>query len=58
EECEFHVVGSTEADPMNNIISDESPVGKSLLGKKIGEMAEAALPNGESARYEVLSISK
>ena len=58
EECEFHVVGSTEADPMNNIISDESPVGKSLLGKKIGEMAQAVLPSGETARYEVLSISK
>ncbi len=58
DECEFHVVGSTEADPMNNIISDESPVGKSLLGKKIGEMAQAELPNGESTRYEVLSISK
>ncbi len=58
EECEFHVVGSTEADPMNNVISDESPVGKSLLGKKVGEMAEASLPSGEVTRYEVLSISK
>ena len=58
DECEFHVVGSTEADPMNNVISDESPVGKSLLGKKVGEMAEAELPNGEMTKFEVLSISK
>ncbi|HPD88990.1 MAG TPA: transcription elongation factor GreA [Oscillospiraceae bacterium] len=58
DECEFHVVGSTEADPMNNVISDESPVGKSLLGKKVGEMAEAVLPNGDMTKFEVLSISK
>jgi transcription elongation factor GreA len=54
DECEFHVVGSTEADPMNNVISDESPVGKSLLGKKVGEMAEAVLPNGDMTKFEVL----
>ena len=36
----------TEADPDNNIISDESPIGKALLGKKVGEIAEAELPTG------------
>lgn len=34
EELEYTIVGSAEADPMNNKISDESPIGKALLGKK------------------------
>ncbi|HCD81854.1 MAG TPA: transcription elongation factor GreA, partial [Ruminococcaceae bacterium] len=34
DECEYRVVGSTEADPRNGKISDESPVGKALVGKK------------------------
>ena len=43
---EYDIVGSTEADPMNGKISDESPVGAGLLGKKVGETAEIQLPNG------------
>ena len=38
EECEYRVVGSTEADPRRGLISDESPVGKALLGKRSGTM--------------------
>ncbi len=58
EEETFTIVGSTEADPDNNVISDESPIGKALLGKKIGEIAEAELPIGEVAKFEVLHISR
>ena len=38
EEEEYHVVGSTEADPANNKISDESPVGRALIGHKVGDI--------------------
>lgn len=58
EEATFTIVGSTEADPDKNIISDESPIGKCLLGKKVGEVAEALLPGGDSAKFKVLHISR
>lgn len=58
EETTFTIVGSTEADPDKNIISDESPIGKCLLGKKVGEVAEASLPGGDSAKFKVLHISR
>ena len=56
EELEYTIVGSTEADIDLGKISDESPVGKALLGKKIGEVAEAVLPSGDTAKFKVLSI--
>ena len=58
EETEYSVVGSTEADPDINKISDESPIGKALLGKKVGEVAEAQLPGGDVAKFKVLSITR
>jgi transcription elongation factor GreA len=57
EEMEFRVVGSAEADPGNGLISDESPVGKVLLGKKVGEIAKAETPDGE-IEFKIVSISK
>ena len=56
EEVTFTVVGSTEAD--NNVISDESPIGKALIGKKVDEVAEAMLPTGDIARFKILHISR
>ena len=56
EELEYTIVGSTEADIDLGKISDESPVGKALIGKKVGEVAEAILPNGETAKFKVISI--
>ena len=47
DECEYRVVGSTEADPRDGKISDESPVGKALLGKKIGDEVIVEAPGGE-----------
>lgn len=58
EELEYVIVGSTEADIDLGKISDESPVGKALIGKKIGEVAEAVLPSGDTAKFRVLSISR
>lgn len=55
--CEYKIVGSSEADPINGRISDESPVGKSLIGHKVGEKVEVETPVG-SMSYEVLEISK
>ena len=56
EELEYVIVGSTEADLDLGKISDESPVGKALMGKKVGEVADAILPNGEIAKFKVISI--
>ncbi len=55
--CEYHIVGSNEADPVNGKISDESPVGAGLLGHKVGDKVEIETPAGVSI-YEVLEISK
>ena len=41
------IVGSREADPINSKISNESPIGKALIGKKVGEIAEVESPNGK-----------
>lgn len=57
EECEYRVVGSTEADPRNGKISDESPVGKALMGKKVGDEVVAEAPGGE-VKLKILAISK
>ncbi|MBE6900129.1 MAG: transcription elongation factor GreA [Ruminococcaceae bacterium] len=56
EELEYVIVGSTEADLDLGKISDESPVGKALIGKKVGEVAEAILPGGDIAKFKVISI--
>lgn len=53
----FQVVGTLEADPLEGKISDESPIGKSLLGKKMGEAVEIKTPT-ETAIYKVVSISE
>lgn len=53
---EFQVVGTVEADPLKGKISDESPIGKALLGKKLGEAVEIKTP-AETATYKVASIS-
>ena len=56
EEVTYQIVGSTEADPANGKISDESPVGKALLGRKLGETVTVEAPIGEIL-YEVLAIN-
>ena len=47
---EYKIVGSTEADPFENKISNESPIAKALLGKKKGSKVTVESPNGE---YEI-----
>ena len=57
EEVEYTIVGSAEADPMNFKISNESPVGSALIGKKVGDVVEVAVPSGMS-KFEVLEIRR
>lgn len=53
----YKIVGSNEVDPINGCISDESAVGKALLGHSIGERVKVEVPAG-TMEYEVLTISK
>lgn len=57
EEVNYGIVGATEVDIANNIISNESPVGKALIGKKKGEIVEVETPGGIE-KYKVISIKK
>jgi transcription elongation factor GreA len=53
----YKIVGSTEAAPMKKKISDESPVGKAVLGHKQGETVDVEVPSG-IIQYQILEISK
>ena len=53
---EFQVVGTVEADPLNGKISDESPIGRALMGKKEGEAVEIKTPV-ETALYKIADIA-
>ena len=57
EEESYKIVGSTEADPINGRISDESPVGKAMLGHTVGDVVEVEIPSG-AVSYELVEISK
>lgn len=57
EELEYNIVGSTEADPDMFKISDESPVGKALIGKNIGDTVDVDTPGG-TIQLKILSINK
>ena len=57
EELEYRIVGSTESDIMKGLISNESPLGKALVGSKIGQEIEVESADGFS-RYKVLEISR
>jgi transcription elongation factor GreA len=52
----FQVVGTVEADPLNGKISDESPIGQALLGKKVGDAVEIVTP-AETNTYKVVEIA-
>lgn len=52
----YHIVDSVEADPLESKISDESPIGKALLGKKVGDSVEITLPAGVQ-KYEIKEIA-
>lgn len=51
----YHIVGSTETDPSNGRISNESPLGKTLLGLSVGEIVTVSAPGGD-VHFEIVSI--
>src|ERR687897_390085 len=55
ETIEYHVVGSAEANPAEHKLSNESPVGKAIMGKKKGEIVEVAAPRG-SLKYKIMEV--
>ena len=57
EDWEFTLVGSFEADPDEDRISNESPIGAALFEKKVGEQVTISVPNGD-VQYEVVSIRR
>lgn len=57
EEYKYRIVGSNEASPLEGKISDECPVGKSLLSHKVGERVSVETPDGV-CEYDILEISK
>ncbi len=57
DEVEYAIVGSAEADPINLKISNESPVGKALIGKPVGSVVDILVPDG-IIKYQILSIKK
>ena len=57
EEMEFTIVGSTESNSLQNKISNESPVGRELLGKKVGDIVVIDTQAGKM-EYEVLEIQR
>lgn len=57
EVVQYYIVGSTEADPTQGKISDESPVGKALISRKVGDVVEVETPGG-LVPFEIMEISK
>ena len=52
---EYHIVGSAEANPAENKLSNESPVGKAIMGHKKGEVVEVAAPRGK-LKFKIMEI--
>ena len=55
ETVEYHIVGSAEANPADRKLSNESPVGKAILGRKKGEVVEVSAPRG-ALKFKILEI--
>lgn len=58
EELDFQLVGSTEANSLQGKISNESPVGRALIGASVGDVVNVELADGSVSPYKVLSIEK
>ncbi|MDP8911161.1 MAG: transcription elongation factor GreA [Actinomycetota bacterium] len=55
ETVEYHIVGSAEANPAEHKLSNESPVGKAIIGRKKGDVVEVAAPRG-SLKFKIVDI--
>jgi transcription elongation factor GreA len=56
EEVIYRIMGSTESDPLNGFISNESPIGKALIGRKKGDVIDVQTPGGV-VKFKILKIS-
>lgn len=56
EREEYQIVGSQEASPMDMLISDESPFGQAVLGKRVGDEFSVETPSGEILKYKIIEI--
>ena len=57
DEVEYSLVGSREVDVLNNKISDQSPIGKAIMGTKAGDIITVEIPNG-SIKLKILEVKK
>ena len=57
EEIEYSLVGSNEANPLMNRISDQSPIGRALIGSKVGDVVTVEAPAGEM-QFKVLDVQR
>ena len=57
EEVTYRLVGFTQSDPLAGKISDESPVGKALIGKRVGDVIEVEAPRGKMS-FKILEVAK
>ncbi len=56
ETVEYHIVGSAEANPIERRLSNESPVGRAILGHKKGETVEVTTPRGGKIKFKIMEI--
>jgi transcription elongation factor GreA len=56
ETIEYFIVGSAEANPAERKLSNESPVGKAIMGRKKGETVEVATPKGAKLKFKIMEI--
>lgn len=57
EVVKYKIIGATESDPLNGLISNESPVGQALLNRKVGDVCEVLMPNGLKNKLTIKKIS-
>ncbi|MFC5987114.1 transcription elongation factor GreA [Marinicrinis lubricantis] len=58
DDVEYTIVGTAESDPSQNKISNESPVGKAILGKQKGSIVDVNVPTGDPIQYKIVDIKK
>ena len=56
ETVEYHIVGSAEANPAERKLSNESPVGRAIMGRKKGETVEVTTPRGSEIKFKIMEI--
>ena len=58
KKSEYTILGPSESNPSQGIISDQSPIGKALIGNRKGDVVDVSLPTGKILQLKILSIAK